>query len=137
MKVQKIVLHHSLTKDSKTVSWAAIRRYHVQTLGWSAIGYHYGIELVGFDYEILVGRLMNQVGAHCIGLNRESLGICFIGNFDTEDPEESMLIVGRGLVKSLLEVFNLGIEDIVGHNQYSNKTCPGKMFSMDVFRESL
>ena len=134
MKPSRIILHHSLTKDSKTVSWNAIRMYHMGFLGWSQIGYHYGIELVGQHYEIFTGRMMNEQGAHCQGHNENSLGICFIGNFDLGRPCPEQWNLGVKLVKSLIDVLAIPPYRILGHHQYDdNKSCPGKYFDIIKF----
>lgn len=129
-----IIIHHSLTKDSKTVSWQAITRYHRDTKGWDYNGYHFGIELVNDNYEIFMGRPLNMNGAHTQGMNRKAIGICVVGNFDVEKPPEKALRKLAVLVKSLMDMFNIPIYKIRGHNYYSSKSCPGKLFDLDLFK---
>lgn len=134
-KPTKIIVHHSLTKDSATVSWGAIRKYHTQTLKWKDIGYHAGIELVESGdelyFEILMGRMWNVPGAHTKGQNQYSLGICFIGNFDSIFPEDSQLRIGAKVISLWLDIYNLSTGDIFPHHQFAVKTCPGNLFDMD------
>ena len=91
-----IVLHHSLSRDSHTtLDWASIRRWHVDHNGWRDIGYHFGVERIKPNsvYEILVGRMPNETGAHCThaGMNRKSIGICAVGDYDTIIPSDKLL----------------------------------------------
>lgn len=132
-----IILHHSLTKDSGTVSWNAIRRYHTKTLGWNAIGYHWGIERIGNHYEIIVGRMSDRVGAHVRGMNANSIGICFIGNYDKDKVSDDMWAAGLRLVRWLQKIYKISTEDIRGHKEFAEKTCPGKNFDLNLFRSNL
>ena len=133
-----VIIHHSLTKDGQTVSWDAIRQYHTKTLYWRDIGYHFGIERVGKRYEILCGRMMNEDGAHCIGLNGRSIGVCFIGNFDNVPPPCEQWDFGVRLVKSLISVFRVPVGNVRGHRAFASwKSCPGLRFDMDLFRRQL
>jgi len=133
---KKIIVHHSLTKDSESVSWGAIRRYHMQTLGWKDCGYHVGIELIISGdkpcYEALFGRIWDEPGAHVAGQNRSSLGICFVGNYDKIAPKKEMLQAGAKVIALWLRLFGLSVDDIYPHHNFNiNKSCPGELFDME------
>lgn len=135
-----IVIHHSLTEDGQTVSWGAIRKYHVDTNGWRDIGYQLGIELIGDHYEILMGRMLNETGAHCKegGMNNCSVGICVVGNFDIAPPSAIQMEMLVELVKSLMQMFNIPKENVKRHHDYATyKSCPGEKFPWSLFLSQL
>jgi N-acetylmuramoyl-L-alanine amidase len=122
-KIKKIIIHCSATPEGRDVCTDTIRQWHLDR-GWRDIGYHYVIEL---DGSIVTGRPIEQVGAHCKGYNRESIGICYVGGLDkdmkpkdTRTPEQ----------KSALDCLLFDLTDIFagatihGHNEFSNKACP-------------
>lgn len=140
MKPEHIIIHHSLTADSQTVSWNAIRRYHVETLGWRDIGYHFGIELVGTYYEILAGRMLTEPGAHCHqqNMNRKSIGICCVGNFDQDALPDGQLARLVQLTTSLMEVFDIPPQNVERHSTFAHyKSCPGTKFPWDRFKSAI
>ena len=143
MKPERIVLHHSATQDGLTVSWNAIRRYHVGECCWEDIGYHFGIELVGDpghpagSYEIMMGRMPDRPGAHTSGHNSDSLGVCFVGNFDHCLPPDRQWKAGLNLVAWLCRLYRLQPDDVHGHREFANKSCPGEMFDINKFRRDL
>lgn len=124
-----IIIHHSLTKDNKTLSWDDIKRYHTQTNGWKDIGYHFGIEQIEDSYQILVGRSILEDGAHTVGMNEKALGVMLCGNFDITEPTDEMLKhLCHYLLVPLMALYVIPIENVQGHHVYANKSCPGNKF---------
>ena len=141
MTKSHIMIHHSLTKDSGTASWAAIQTYHVAKKGWDDIGYHYGIENVLANYYALLGRPEHIPAAACYqdGMNRKAIHICCVGNFDEVDPPESMLrVLVKRLVLPLMERYSITKEGIVFHREFADyKSCPGNNFTKEMLLERL
>ena len=137
----RIIIHHSATEDSGTVSWVAIRHYHTVVLHWSDIGYHAGCELVknvdNAYYEVLMGRMWDIVGAHAEGQNSDSLGFCFVGDFDKIKPPAKQLIAGAKALKLWMKLFNIGMNNIYRHSDFSPKTCPGSRFDLEILKALL
>lgn len=160
MHWKNIVLHHSLTKDGKVVDTQAIRRYHTSyridshivcgeefycrqrrgegklfQLPWSDIGYHFLVENINDHWEVLFGRPLTKNGAHCAGrMNHDGIGVCFVGNYDEWTPDPKMITCAvETLIVPLCKIFKIDTDHIVGHRQFSQKTCPGKRFDIDDF----
>lgn len=146
--MRHIVIHHSLTDDGENVSWGAIRKYHIEGNGWSDIGYHAGIELIGKDYEVFFGRMPDEVGAHCreLNMNKSGIGICCVGNFDLIKPPIEMVNKLLSLCKYFMRTYHIPWQNVLGHREAQamggvpsnkRKTCPGTKFDMEAIRRYL
>ena len=73
--------------------------------GWKDIGYHFGVELVGPAYQVMLGRDLSTPGAHCkeSSMNQLAIGVCCVGNFDLAPPSSTQLDCLRALVRSLMQ----------------------------------
>ena len=65
----------------------AIQRWHLAR-GWATIGYHFVVSPSG---RIFRGRPVDRLGAHVLGHNAGTVGICLMGNFETERPTPAAL----------------------------------------------
>lgn len=135
MKVTHLILHCAATPEGKNFTAKDIDRMHRQR-GFKKIGYHYVIDL---DGKVEKGRADNENGAHTIGHNSTSLGICYIGGVakDCKTPKdtrtEEQKVALYELVNELMEKYNLTLDDVHGHYEFANKACPS--FKMETFKK--
>lgn len=116
----RIIIHCSATPDGKDFTAKDINTWHINR-GWKSIGYHFVILL---DGTIEVGRPIGQIGAHTLGFNKDSIGICYIGGLDkdgkipkdTRTPEQIKSM--HWLVEELTRKYPSIIE-VRGHRDYS------------------
>ncbi len=122
-RIDKIIIHSSATPPDMDIGVPEIDKWH-KDRGFSQIGYHFVIRR---DGVIERGRPVCVSGAHARGHNLHSIGICWIGGYDTDfntadnrtDEQKTTMIM---LIKSLLVVFP--ISDVFGHRNVKNTKCP-------------
>ena len=123
--INKIIVHCSATREGQEIKTETIRGWHVDGNGWSDIGYHFCILL---DGTIDIGRPIERSGAHTIGENKNSIGICYIGGVeldgktpkDTRTHNQKLSLLN--LIKVLKEIYPKVV--VHGHRDFSNKACP-------------
>tara|TARA_R100001594_G_scaffold4312_2_gene15295 strand:+ start:8569 stop:9003 length:435 start_codon:yes stop_codon:yes gene_type:complete len=126
--INRVVVHCSDSDHHDTMD--IIRHWHVNERGWSDVGYHVGINKAG---QMELGRDWAKAGAHCKGLNSRSIGVCVYGKIHFTEAQFKTL---EGLLKNLMAIFNLTVEDIYEHRQFnSEKTCPN--FSLIPIKENI
>jgi hypothetical protein len=105
---------------SRWPGFVSRRGYHV--------GYHYFIEKNG---RVTQTREHDEEGAHCIGMNRSSIGVCFAGNFDVTYPTKEQ-IEAWNVLYNRLEVEFPSIPTYP-HRRYATKSCHGRLLADDYF----
>lgn len=152
-----IIVHHADIRDNgASREWNGIRKFHMSwrfkgeaispeeaakliadgvdgvIMPWIDIGYHYGVEMVNQRLEVQIGRPTTMFGAHCIGKNRTHLGLCFVGDFDDERPDDAHYYQGGLLIRALMVQYpSITLDRVEPHRKYADKSCPGLLFDMD------
>lgn len=142
--VDSIIVHCS---DSPWGCAREIRKWHLQK-GWAEIGYHFVIlngrvlpdlYLASLDGSIEAGRRLDgdmvvegdEVGAHALGYNEQSIGICLVGekknNAPTFTTEQFYSL--RALCLELCARYKVKPDAVFGHGETESgkaqgKTCP-------------
>jgi len=149
MKPHYIVIH-TAAWDGRGADVAIIRAWHIRR-GWSDIGYHYVIiddthpDLP--DGTLQQGRDENTQGAHALGINEQSIGICLAGNGDKHPPTRAQLDTLSALCTDICTRHQILPGKIIGHREINNliqagiidapktrKTCPGAHVDMAAIR---
>jgi N-acetylmuramoyl-L-alanine amidase len=121
--IDMIVVHCSATPEGRDVSAAEIDAWHRQR-GFERIGYHYVVRLNG---EVEEGRALNEVGAHCVGYNTRSIGVCYVGGTDRAGhPRDTRTDAQRASLLALLKrlVARFPGVTIHSHRDFAAKACP-------------
>lgn len=129
---KNIIIHHSGVSYSKNPNqFQAIDKYH-RDKGWGGIGYHYLIEK---DGTVMSGRPENESGAHTKQsmMNYFSIGICFTGNFDMEEPTEEQKLSALTLIKRIQSKYTIRNKNVFPHRHFATyKSCWGSKVPNDV-----
>ena len=130
-KPEFLIIHHTGGSDKfpllDTSNHTAemVDAYH-KSLGWDGIGYNWYIEKSG---SLKKGRDELKTGAHTIGYNDKSIGICLAGNFDATLPTVAQTDTLRKLLIEKMVQYNIPKEKIVPHRKFASKTCYGNKLS--------
>lgn len=139
-----IILHHSKGKDNIVRDFETIRKDHIEKRNFDDIGYHKVIENINDETKIISGRALFDSGAHSIGFNNTSIGVCVVGDYDDHPLEVAKSDILLLLLKSLMLVFDIDYTCVLGHRETyayrgvpQEKTCPGEYIYMSDIRLAL
>lgn len=118
-QIKRISIHHSAVEGGSPESYA---KYHVQTLGWRSIGYH--ICIVG-DKILQTNDLMSFT-YHTSSNNFDTVSVSISGDLSKRDITTDERNCLYAVIITYMKLFNIPIENVLGHREFSNNntTCP-------------
>ena len=125
-----IVIHHSATPSGGAKAFDKMHR----AKGWDELGYHFvvgnGTDTADGQVEVGPRWPKQKWGAHAKTpdnrFNNYGIGICLVGNFDTERPTKAQMASLSRLVGYLMKTYHIPPERVVGHGETKATDCPGR-----------
>lgn len=118
-QTQAVILHHA---EASNATVEAVNDWHLER-GWNGIGYHFYIRKDGGVYR---GRPEWALGAHAVGANDWSVGVCCEGAYMTETMPQKQLDSLKELLRGLRERY--GRVKLLRHRDVGQTDCPGDRF---------
>ena len=142
-QVQLGFVHHTVSSNSYTAAQVpamirGIYAYHVQSNGWSDIGYNFLIDRFGRTWEGRYGGMDKAViGAQTLNYNSWSMGVSAIGNFDVAGVPQAMTNAFKRVFAWKLALSGLpatgtvvangrSFQRVSGHRDGFQTACPGR-----------
>lgn len=129
-KIKEIIIHCAATPNGRDFTADDIELWHkenkfsrsdafigVNKFTRKHVGYH---SVITLDGQVEETRKHDETGAHAIGFNETSLGICMIGTDKFTSEQWSAL---KNHVQALINAYPTVV--VIGHNEISIKLCPG------------
>lgn len=116
-KRTEFIVHYSAASKTQTVK--SIQNFHMDTNGWTDIGYNFLTDTKGQLYE---GRGWDVLGTHTVGHNTSGIAICFIGtDADVTDAAKATI---RALAEEADRLKGSPLKRW-GHRDLDQTSCPG------------
>lgn len=122
-KIDEIIIHCSATPAGRDVTVADIDRWHRER-GFDGIGYHYVVDINGI---VRPGRPVERAGAHCLGHNARSVGVCYVGGLDAGGRATDTRTTAQRRALSDLVVRLKALypgATVHSHRDFAAKECP-------------
>jgi len=132
-KPEVVITHHAVSLKHHTVNdvdnWHRERWPGFVSRKGYHVGYHYVID---WDGKVTNTRDHDEEGAHTLGMNKRSIGVCFMGNFDIHTPSAKQLRAWESLYRKLVKQYpDIKFEP---HRRYAVKSCHGKLLPDTYFQ---
>ncbi|CAG9857852.1 unnamed protein product [Phyllotreta striolata] len=131
LPVSLVIIHHTATESCQSQAKCVfitryIQTFHMESNGWSDIGYNF---LIGGDGSVYEGRGWQFEGAHTLHWNKASIGVAFIGTFNGAVPADNMMVACRKLIeKGVKDGYLTKDYQIMAARQFYGTESPGKVF---------
>ena len=123
-KINEMIVHCAATPEGKNFKAADIDRWHRERK-MKCIGYHYVVDL---DGTVEPGRPESEIGAHCLGHNQYSIGVCYVGGLaaNGKTPKDTRTAAQKEALLALLKKLRAKYPNasIHGHRDFAAKACP-------------